>query len=564
MAKALNVFLLQQNEAGIPRLLEELRHGDYEPDYLCTYSVAHAIELIGSQNWDLILSDYQLDDGTVLELLGHIRQSQLDIPMIVLSTRIDEDVVVQSMRAGAHDVIVKSNLQRLVPAVERELCENAVHRAHRQALVELRESEERFRQLAENIHQVFWLMDYQTSRFIYLSPSFEDIWESGNRSVLEHPTSLLNTVHPEDFSRIEAHFQENGWAGFNADYRIVLPDGQERWISTRSYPIKNSAGEVYRIASFSRDITEYRHLLSTAHNLARALEQSADGVMIADCDGHIVYVNSAFEQMSGYRRDELLGKSPKILNSGWHEGHFYKELWGNLLSGLPFTDVFINRRKDGELYYEEQTITPVRDDNGDITHFISTAKDITSRLQTQERLHRVLHFDTVTGLATRLLLVERLEQAISHARRFGGMVGVMCVGLDYRMLVDEMRDHALEERILQVIAQRLRECVDEHATLARSGENEFMLISRCALDNGEIEAIAGQLLNVLAMPITAGGYQLYLSPVIGVSLYPGDGDSALALIEAAREALQQASEQGKPAFAFHKARSTKGRRAAQV
>ncbi|MCW8829166.1 MAG: PAS domain S-box protein [Gammaproteobacteria bacterium] len=551
MSDTLRILLLEGSTEDAQRVINAVRNGGLKAEFYCLQSAAELSSHLEQRNYDILLSNFQLPDATALDILATIRCEQLDLPVIVLSDGVGEELAVTVMHAGAHDFVTKANLARLVPAIERELEELAIHRRQQSAEAALRESERRFRQLTENIGEVFWLLDAQSGAVIYLSPAFEEVWEQPPRRMQENAAFLLETVHPEDYHRIQKTLQKKGWLGFNAEYRILLQDGSSRWIRTTSFPIRDNAGEIYRVAGLSIDISEHKHLAEEREMMSRALEQSADAVMITDADGIIVYANATFEEVSGYSKEEVLGDTPGILRSGFQDDQFYAMLWENLLNGLPFTDIFINRRKDGELFYEAKTITPVRGSNGELTHFVSTGKDITDRLKTRQRLHKMLHYDAVTGLVNRVLLQERMEQTILQAQQQQSRFGVMCVGFPLSELLGDVQQKLLAERLQRQVALRLTEIMGNNATVARLGKDEFLLLLKDVCLHEELERLAKQLVLAFAEPIMADGYELFLSPSVGISLFPGDGTDSDTLIRHAEAAMRDIRGREQGAYGFY-------------
>lgn len=546
--KPLRVLVVEDSQDDAYFLLRELRKGGYEPEYLRVDTLAATAEALAGERWELVISDYRLPRFTALDVLALARERTLDIPIIVISGAIGEDLAVETMRAGAHDYIMKDRMVRLCPAIERELREAGVRRERRQAERALRESEARFRELTETIADVFWMIDCGHGRMTYVSPVYEKIWMRSSAPLRERASTLLDTVHPEDYDRVHAALEIDGWAGFNLEYRIQLPDGGERWIHTRSFPVRDESGAARRIAGVSRDTTERKRLEAETQKLSRALEQTADAVMILDRDGRIEFVNGAFEDMSGYSRSEVLGRQPKLLRSGFQDDAFFTHVWRTLRSGLPFTDVFVSRRKDGELYYEEKTLTPVRDARGDITHYVSTGRDITRRLRMQQRLQHVERHDAESGLANRIFFVERLGQAILNARRLGRNVGVLCVGLDTGGLLGADAKE-VEEKLLPVIAERLRALSGPKDVVARLERDQFALL-RCETDVEALETLARDIVGAFAEPVRAEGYELFLTPNVGISLFPKDTEETDELLRNAHLAMRASREQRRTGYRF--------------
>lgn len=521
--------------------MAEVQRGDYPASFVHVIDRQGTLAALDGGGWDLIITDYYLADMTGLELLGWVRERRLDIPVIVVSGTIGDELAVLTMHAGAHDFITKGSLARLNPAIVRELQEQAIHRQRRLAEAAVVESEKNFRQLTETIPEVFWLIDCKRQQMLYLSPAFETVWEQPPALIMNQPLRLLETVHPEDYDRVSRQVSEQGWKGLDMEYRIVLPDGAVRWVNSRAFPIRDEAGQVVRIAGLTADITERVCLHQERQTMIYALAQTADPVMITDAEGVIIYANPAFEELTGYTLAEVKGLTPSILKSGLQDASFYQTVWSNLSNGIPYTDIFINRRKDGELYYEAKTITPIRDAEGIVSHFVATGKDITDRLKTRERLHRIVHYDAITGLANRVLLKERLEQAILQCRRQARGLGLLCIGLDLKELLGEGYNNKLMEQLLRQVTQRLNSVTNGHDTVARLGSGEFMILHRDHDDAREqMEILAGELVTAFSVPIINEGYELFLTPAVGISLFPDDAEKVEQLMEHAKVAMVHA------------------------
>lgn len=551
--KPLRVLLVEDSGDDAFFLLRELRRGGYEPEYLRLDTLAAVSDAFSDGGWDLVISDYNLPRFNALDVLRLARERVPDVPVLVISGAVGEDVAVETMRAGAHDYIMKDNLRRLLPAVARELADAEVRRERRLAQDALRESEERFRELTETVQDVFWMIDCGKSRMIYVSPAYERLWLRSPEPLRSRLSVFLESVHPEDVDRVQGALECDGWAGFNQEYRIQRPDGSERWVHTRSFPIRDDKGNVCRIAGLTVDISERKHLEGETQKLSRALEQTADAVMILDRDGQIEYVNAAFEDLSGYSREEVLHRTSKFLRSGFQDEAFFAQVWRTLRSGLPFTDVFINRRKDGEFYYEEKTLTPVRDGNGDITHYVSTGRDITKRLRVQEKLQRQVRQDSPSGLATQVLFQERLEQCLLNARRERHSVAILRVAVDCTELMGDDAQ-TMEARILPPIADRLREAVAGAELIARLDGGDFAILFRNKEGAPPMEELARSLVAAFEQPLRCDGYELFVSPSVGIALSSRDGESGEELLVNAGVAMLASREQHRAGFRFFDAR----------
>lgn len=545
----LKVLLVEDSEDDAFLLMRELRKGGYRTEYRRVDSL-NDIEAALAESWDVVLSDYSLPGFSALDVLHLLRRFERDLPFIVVSGAVGEETVINTIHAGAHNYIMKDNLTRLNSAVKKELGEAEGRRQRRRAEMALQQSEEHFRQLAGNIDGVLWLIDLDEERMIYVNPGFEQVWERSATTLFQALDGFLEFIHPDDFDRIESILVEKGWGGLNEEYRIQRPDGSERWLVTHSFPIRDESGRIYRCAGLTSDVTARKHAEQEREKLFRALEQTADMIMITNRDGVIEYVNAAFEDVTGYDRAEAIGDRPNILSSGMQDPDFFTRMWRALSNGLPFTDLFINRRKDGDLYYEAKTITPVRDERGDVTHFVATGKDVTRRLARQESLQHLVGQDALTGLGNRLLFVDRLSKELLSARRSGGSLAVMCIGIDLSGLLGEEQMEQLGERLLVAAAHRIKKNLDRAEGLARLKREQFAAIVSGVGDSAELELVAQQLVDVFSEPVEADGYQLYLTLSVGISVFPDDAEETEALIRHAETAMQHTRATERAGYGF--------------
>jgi len=284
--------------------------------------------------------------------------------------------------------------------------------------------------------------------------------------------------------------------------------------------------------------------------LSSALEQTADSIMITDRHGIIEYVNPAFVETTGYTRDEAYGRGPSIIKSGRTEDKVYEILWQTILRGEVYRNVLINRKKNGSLYYEEKTISPLKDSNGKITHFISSGKDITERMHTEERLHHLAYHDILTDLPNRVMFVERIINAIKQSRG-SEHCAVLFIDLDRFKNINDTLGHEVGDQLLQAVPERLLSCVRDRDTVARFGGDEFALLLEKIPSSEAVAKVAAKLMEVLSKPYEIDSRQLYLTASIGISLSPDDSTDANTLIKNADTAMYRAKDTGRNNFQFY-------------
>ncbi|MFZ5877265.1 MAG: putative bifunctional diguanylate cyclase/phosphodiesterase [Nitrospirota bacterium] len=316
-------------------------------------------------------------------------------------------------------------------------------------------------------------------------------------------------------------------------------------------PMFDEQRNVSSVIGFGVDVTARNRAQEYMRMLSTALEQTADSVMITATNGIIEYVNQAFVRTTGYDPYEVIGLTPKVLKSGKHTPEFYRVLWETILGGNSHTEVFVNRRKDGSLYSEEKTITPLKDASGRITHFVSAGRDISERLEIQEQLHFLANHDALTGLPNRTLFFDRLEQAISRARWTQRVVATMFVDLDQFKNVNDTLGHHVGDELLRVIAGRLTATVRNGDTVARFGGDEFVVLLDNVANASDVALVAQKFLDALVPPVELGATLLQVGASIGVSTFPADGQDPNSLLKYADIAMYRAKESGRNAYQFY-------------
>jgi len=260
-----------------------------------------------------------------------------------------------------------------------------------------RHEEAYFRQLFEGSPDAIVMADRE-GRVLEANNSFEKLFQYTAAEARGRPIDEL--VAPPHRIGEADELSERARNGEIIKREVVRrrKDGTLMVASVLAYPIL-MAGEIVGFCGTYRDITGDRRTQETLNKLSRAVEQSAENIFITDRDGHIEYVNPAFEELTEYTSAEVIGKTPRILKSGQQDREFYGELWETILSGKVFRGTLINRKKSGKLYHEEKVITPVKDGEGSITNFVWTGKDITDRMELEERLLQAQKLEAIGRLA---------------------------------------------------------------------------------------------------------------------------------------------------------------------
>jgi diguanylate cyclase (GGDEF)-like protein/PAS domain S-box-containing protein len=323
---------------------------------------------------------------------------------------------------------------------------------------------------------------------------------------------------------------------------LTLGDG--RFIERRSRPAKQGEAVIGRVFSFTgisrRQARESRLALA-----ASAFAQAHEGIMISDAGNNIVDVNAAFCHITGYAREEVIGRNPRFLKSGRQGGEFYQAMWSELTACGHWEGEVWNQQKDGRLYAERISITAVRDEAIGSLHYLAILSDITELKGYQQQIERMTHYDMLTGVPNRVLLFDRLNLAIAQARRYSRHLALVYLDIDEFKAVNDAHDHETGDQLLVTLALRLRDSLREGDTLARLGGDEFAAVITDMDSQTECEPFLNRLLKTAARPIDLKQTTFRLSASLGFTLFPQDDGDADTLLRHAIQAMYQAKQTGK-------------------
>jgi diguanylate cyclase (GGDEF)-like protein/PAS domain S-box-containing protein len=276
--------------------------------------------------------------------------------------------------------------------------------------------------------------------------------------------------------------------------------------------------------------------------------------MVTDAAGVIEYVNPAFEALTGYARDEAVGRTPSLLKSGEHDAEFYRRLWTSLLGGRQWRGVLVDRRKDGEIFHVDTIIRPFAARNGRITHFVAAGRDVSGQVRENERLAHAATHDGLTGLPNRTLFTDRLGQALRQAARRGEGFTVAVFDLDRFRDANNRFGHLAGDAVLREVARRTRGCVREADTVARIGGDEFGVILVGTAQRAAAAPVFEKMLETNAVPIRFEERLIRIGVSIGACAYPRDGATEEELLKRADGAMYAAKRLGGNRCHFYRAR----------
>jgi diguanylate cyclase (GGDEF)-like protein/PAS domain S-box-containing protein len=433
----------------------------------------------------------------------------------------------------------------------------------KQADAVLRASEQRWQFALEGAGHGVWDMDVATGK-MYYSSAWKAMLGYQDDEIGDTLREWCERTHPDEpLYQSELMACAEGFKEFFAsERRLLRKDGSWGWFLARGKVMSRApTGEPLRLIGTLTDITEQKEAEERLREAATVFAASTEAIMVTDAEGVIKAVNPAFTQITGYPAEEAVGQTPRLLKSGHHGPEHYRAMWSNLLRDGRWEGEVWNRRKNGKIYPEWQSITAVRDTQGRTQEYVSVFSDITRRKLTEEEVRYRANYDVLTGLPNRSLLMERLELALQQAQREDRKLVVLFLDLDHFKQVNDTLGHAVGDKLLQEAAAVIRGCVRMSDTVARLGGDEFV-ITLDGIGHGEdadkIGAkIAAKVIDALVAPFLIEGNEVRIGVSAGITLFPDDGQDVSTLFRNADLAMYRAKDSGRNNFQFFEAAMTR-------
>lgn len=416
-------------------------------------------------------------------------------------------------------------------------------------------AEARFRSIFENaIHGI-----YQTSKdgnYLNVNPALARIYGYDTPSCLLQDISDIDSqLYVDKGKRAEfiALMDRHGQVE-NFEARVYRRNGDIIWISENSREVRDGKGNLMYYEGTVEDITA-RKAMETELRIAATAFETHGSMMITDTNRLILRVNKAFTESTGYTAEEAIGKTPSMLRSGRHNADFYQAAWDAINRTGTWQGEIWDRRKNGEIYPKWLTISAVKGEDGNVTHYVGSHLDISDRKEAEERILQLAFYDPLTHLPNRRLLMDKLQHALASSSRMGREGALLFIDLDNFKMLNDTLGHGMGDLLLQQVAQRLQSSVREADTVARLGGDEFVILlgdlSVHAYEAAvQTEAIGEKLLALLNQPYLLEEQVYHCTASIGVTMLDGRSKTAEELMKQADIAMYQAKRTGRNSMRF--------------
>jgi diguanylate cyclase (GGDEF)-like protein/PAS domain S-box-containing protein len=416
----------------------------------------------------------------------------------------------------------------------------------------LRLSEDSYARAEAIAHIGSWDRDIVSGKLTWSAEIFR-IFGLARGAVEVSLDAFYRVVHPDDRQPVTDAVRaslEDPKRPFDIRHRVVRPDGEIRFVQENAEIYRDAQGKPLRMIGTVQDVTdEVRKdaaLRESESRYRRLHESMSDAFVQIDMAGNLIEWNAAYQTMLGYSNDELRRmKASDLTPENWRAKE--REIVDQQVIRRGHSDVYEKEyvRKDGALLPVELRTYLLRDEAGAASGMWAIVRDISERKVAEARIAALAYFDTLTKLPNRLLFTDRLQLALAHARRAHERVALLFIDLDKFKPVNDTYGHAVGDELLQILAQRMRECVRDSDTVGRIGGDEFVVLLAQVKSSQDVLAVANKIHDSLKQPVTVGAYQLEVSSCIGAALFPEHGHDDVQLMKSADDAMYRAKEHGR-------------------
>ncbi|WP_147305141.1 GGDEF domain-containing phosphodiesterase [Alkalilimnicola ehrlichii] len=416
----------------------------------------------------------------------------------------------------------------------------------------LRLNEERLKLALQGANEGLWDWDLGSDR-LYFSKRWKNMLGYNEEQLSDSALEWIDRLHPEDRQRalddLDDHLQY-GDEGYVSRYRLKHRNGHYLWVESRGHALRDRQGHPFRVVGTMADISDQVRVEEKLRQAATVFESTTEAIVILDRAGRIAEVNKAFERMTGYTRNEVVGRTRTLLSDVEGDQAFFADIDRRLQSRGTWRGEMKARRKNGETFPTWLNIATVRDQEGRFKHFVVVLTDISTLKSSEAKLKALAHYDSLTGLPNRLLLNLTLEKALQRAERHRQRLALLFLDLDRFKLVNDTLGHAAGDELLKTIGQRLQASVRSEDTVARLGGDEFMVLLEDLDQPDDAAAPAEKIIEAVIRPVDIQGHWITPATSIGISIYPDHAQDSEVLIKAADAAMYRAKQSGSNSFQF--------------
>jgi diguanylate cyclase (GGDEF)-like protein/PAS domain S-box-containing protein len=413
---------------------------------------------------------------------------------------------------------------------------------------DLGESENRYKRIVENLNEGIWVIDrYNNIQFV--NQALSEMLGYSVNELLGMP--ILNLLNEENQALFKKQISERK-QGISSVYEIELihKDGHDILIQVESAAMFDVQDNFDGLVEGIKDLTDIRHQQLKLKMLSSAVEQSSSMVMISDENAVIEYVNPKTCAITGYEKAELIGSNARVFQADDLDMDMLADLWATINSGNEWQGEIQLRKKDGGGIWVLMSISSVKNERNQISHFVTVCEDVSQLKEARIRMEELAYVDSLTGLANRLLFRDRLEQVLKALTRTKTSAALLYLDLDEFKRINDSMGHDVGDALLMKVAETLRQCVRHQDTVARMGGDEFVILLTDIDGMSGASAVARKIMESMSHPVQLLKKEILITPSIGITLAPADSLNADILLKNADMAMYKAKSSGRNNFQF--------------
>lgn len=491
---------------------------------------------------------------------------RMDKPLVVASSR-DLSAIFAAWRSHAWSQAITFTVIMLIAATALTWFQLYQHKHSHQALLAqntLRDTQQQFMEIIDFLPDAIFVIDQEKKVVIWnraiekmSGVAKEEMIGKGDYEYMIpfygcRRTNLLDLLDQDD-PELAARYTNIRRDGEILDAEIFCPSlngGKGSYVWATGVPLYDISGQRIGAIESIRDISERKRNEEFTRKLTHGIENSASAVLITDKQGTIEYVNKKFCQLTGYTPEVAIGKNPRILKSDSTPREVFNNLWQTILSGKEWRGELLNRRRNGEVYWSVTSISPLHNNDGEITHFIANVEDINERKNAEATIERLAYYDPLTDLPNRRMMQDRLELALKRSRRQELSTALLYIDLDGFKHINDNLGHPAGDKLLREMARRFTNILRDDDIVCRMGGDEFAVILHDIHHEQDAAPVAQKLLEDLAKPMLLEESEVVVTGSAGIAMFPKDGEDGKTLEKHADIALYHAKEEGKNTFRF--------------
>ncbi len=544
MKHDLSILAIEDSSADFRLIERHLRVAGLNAQCTRIETIEELTQAVEAGGWDIILSDYSVPQLNFENDLAFIHQRLPDTPVILVSGSIGEEKAVELLKLGVWDFLLKDNLTRLVPSIERCLREVSDRFARKTAEKELSEQQQLLTVVVEGSTDAIFVKDLQ-GRYLLVNQAASQFVGKPADQIIGHDDSFI--FPPSIASEIMSVDKTIMGSGKTQTYEesITTISGEHLIFQVTKGPMLDHNGQVSGVFGISHNITARKKrelaLIESETRFSTVFHKNPLAIGISSyASGRFIDVNEAFLQLFCYERNEIIGHTATELN-----------LWVYLEDKAR---MYMSLSEHGQIQNQELMFRTKTNETGDALLsaeliniggeqcVLRMLSDITEKNKAQRAIDYLAHHDALTGLPNRLLVRDRVEQAIATAKRDKHKIALLFMDLDNFKSINDSLGHASGDSLLEVISHRLRESIRGTDTVSRFGGDEFLVVLSGITTSDAVAAVCAKILEDIAKPVDIDGHELSTSCSIGVTVYPDDGDDFDTLLRKADSAMYYAKD----------------------